>query len=136
MRKVFQVIVSVALMIFLSGCAREMEIVDFKSGVTLYGEYDDLEQTARVTMPNGEVLSGHVTQIKETTYSYTNNSSKDKKKDNFSSTRTTSNVSNAQGLLRSNMSNLIMDLSLTLTGFGGYGTAKTNDGKEYRIQIK
>lgn len=140
MKRLFKILLFLTIITFLSGCGvRQMDVIDFKSGTTLRGEYDDFEQTAKVIMPSGEVLTGHVTEIRESINSFTNElgTGKNKNNNNLSTTTTTSNVYVAQGILKSNTSNLIMDLNLTLTNMGGgYGTAKANDGKEYKVQLK
>ena len=97
----------------ISGCAHQMTLVNFASGETLTGDYDTSTRAISVTMPSGETLSGVGASVQRN-----------------------EGGSQAYALLRSSTSKLMMEINLTYGSNGqGFGEAKTNDGKTYKIQF-
>lgn len=146
MKKIFKISFLTMFLFLLVGCApMQLDIVDFNSGASLQGQYDDIENVATVMMPSGEVLSGKLSTLRQGSDSYSNDfgtskdsSGKKAKTNNFGHTSTTSRTTEAFGILRSNRSNLIMEMKLNYENLSGngFGEAKTNDGKTYKIQIR
>lgn len=146
MKKSLKIFFLTLSLFLFTGCGpKHLDIVDFEKGITLQGEYDDMEKIATVTLPSGEVLSGKLSTLKQgsNSYSYDHGTSKDSKgtknkSNNYGYTSTTSTTTEAFGILRSNRGNLIMEMKLNYENLSGsgFGEAKTNDGKIYKIQIR
>ncbi len=146
MKKILKVFFLTVFLFLFTGCGpKHLDVVDFEKGITLQGEYDDIENIATVILPSGEVLSGKLSTLKQgsNSYSYDYGKGKDStgtknKSNNYGYTSSTSTTTEAFGILRSNRSNLIMEMKLNYENLSGngFGEAKTNDGKIYKVQIR
>ena len=125
--------------IVLNACTHSIQFTNFESGETLNGTYNKLSKTVKVTMPNGEVLSGQYTAMTNASFSMVNASA-------YSGTAyasgtgygmTVGGTSNAYALLKSNSSNLMMEIIVNYSEWSGsgYGEARTNKGKVYKVQF-
>jgi len=121
--------------IVLMGCAHSLTLTNFATGETLNGEFNTGTKQIFVTLKNGEVLSGK--------YSAADNSSV-----MFGTAFaggggfaggtaiTSGGASQAYALLKSRSSNLMMEISVIYgTSNNGFGEAKTNDGRVYKVQF-
>jgi len=122
----------------LIGCSSGMTLTNFQTGDVLKGEFNQWDRTVKVIMPNGEVLSGK--------YSDVNNSSMTFGTAVGVSGTTTGTLigtgisvggsGNAYALLKSETSKLMVEIVVSnndLTGHG-FGEAKTNDGRVFKVQ--
>lgn len=154
MRPIAIITAALAFLVLASGCTRTMTLVDMESGQTLKAEFTDTpgtNGTITVTMPDGEVLKGNYTGVREDErFGFTSATATASA---HSSTGETAHVQGsgfshgysvggqgkAYGLLTSTRpgSSLVMEILATygvLSGHG-YGKARTNDGRFYRVQF-
>ena len=130
--------------LFLTGCAthRQLTLVDFQTGQTLDGELNESARSISVTMPDGEVLFGKYSAISNTSPVYETGVGIATGSHRGSVFGTGIAIggggeSKGYGLLRSNTSNLMMEIAVSYSEWSGdgYGEATTNDGREYKVQF-
>jgi hypothetical protein len=139
---------------FFSGCiTRSAKLVNFSTGETLTGKFTDSPGTGgevQVTMPDGEILAGRYSAVREndfvtfgsafvTAHAATPFGSAFGNASAFGSSRMIGGQGKAYGVLSSTKpgSRLMMELIATygvLDGHG-FGEARTNDGRQYRLQF-
>jgi hypothetical protein len=126
--------------LFLAGCgARQITLVDFQTGQILDGELNELDRSIIVTMPDGEVLFGKYSAISntipvfETGFGISTHSHGAV----FSTGVASGGASKGYALLRSNVSNLMMEIVVNYSEWTGhgYGEATMNDGRKYKVQF-
>ena len=140
-------LVSIGIILLLNGCVQKMQIIDFKTGTVLDGQYDQSNRLVTVLMPNKEVLTGQYSAISNATFSfgsaygsataYSGLRSATAYGSSTYQSITSGGASNAYALLRSNTSKLMMEIIVQysdMTGHG-YGEARTNDGRQYKVQF-
>ncbi len=112
-------IIMLFFIIILLGCAHTIELSHFETGRILKGEYNKLTQSITIVMPNGEILKGKYIAIND--ISFKGGSSKGQ----------------AYALLKSDRSNLMMEIIVTYSGQTGhgFGEARTNYGRKYKVQF-
>lgn len=143
------------LALVASGCSttRIAKLVEFETGEILTGKFTDSAATGgsvQVRMPSGELLTGRYSAVREkdeltftsatvsanaesgTNSAYFNSSG-------FGTQRTVGGQGKAYALLTSSTpgSKLVMEIIVTygvLDGHG-FGEARTNDGRSYRVQF-
>lgn len=121
--------------ILLIGCAHPVTLTNFNTGETLNGEFNTGTREITVTLRNGELLSGK--------YSAASNSSV-----TFGTVFAGSGgfaggtainsggASQAYAILKSQSSSLMMEVIVTYgTNNNGFGEARTNDGRVYKVQF-
>jgi len=136
MKRIFLILL---IILPLTSCTQSIKFVNFKKGTVIHGEANTITKNVTVNMPNGEILEGKYTELCGGTTSlgssfviFDNNV--------INSLKTQSKRSNTcfdYVLLHSNQSNLMMELvgySDYLSGHG-YGKAKTNDGRNFKVQF-
>ncbi|MDR0468173.1 MAG: hypothetical protein LBG67_04910 [Campylobacteraceae bacterium] len=134
------------LLFVLSGCTRQHQIslVDFNSNEVLVGTFNESNSSVVITMIDGEILSGNYSSIdSEGAFTFANSFG-------FSSGRYRSGrfggvgiglnfsaYSTKYALLTSQTSELKMEILMTIKSWtdSGFGEAKTNDGRVYKIQF-
>ena len=129
--------------LFLTGCApRHITLVDFQTGETLDGELNESARKITVTMPDGEILSGTYSAISNTAPVYETGVGVATGSHRGSVFGTGIAIggggpSQGFGLLKSNTSNLIMEIVVSYSEWSGhgYGEATTNDGRKYKVQF-
>ena len=132
-------ILLLVLVLFLTACTHRIQFTHFKSGETLNGTYDELSKTLTVVMKNGETLSGKYTLMPNASFSFGSVSA-------YSGTSyvrgyghgiTVGGTSKAYALLRSNSSKLMMEVIVNYSEWDGhgYGEARTNRGRKYKVQF-
>jgi len=130
--------------LFLAGCAttRQLTLVDFQTGHTLEGEMNKSDRSITVTMLDGEVLYGKYSSISNTAPVYETGvgvSTGSHRGSIFGTGITigSGGPSKRYGLLKSNTSNLMMEIDVSYSELSGhgYGEAITNDGREYKVQF-
>ena len=119
------------------GCSQTLKLVEFKSGDSFSGTFDQSNHEVRIVLSDGEVLSGK--------YRATSNA-------RFSLGTSLGRVGShgiwgisphvgfrtkkhAYALLDSASSNLLMEVIVDYNALwgGGYGEARTNDGREFKV---
>jgi hypothetical protein len=133
---------------FISGCAskHDVALIGFNSEEILKSVFDEKNQTVTVTMPNGEVLSGKYSSLDSEEPVYFSNAfgyssgSRYRGGGSFGSIGIGLNFgyeSKKYALLTSQTSSLKMEIFVTVRNWSknGFGEAKTNDGRVYKIQF-
>jgi hypothetical protein len=122
----------------LVGCAHSIALVNFNSGETLAGEYNSGTREISVIMPNGETLKGQYSAASNASVSYGTGfaSSGGNFASGFGTSVSSGGASQAYALLRSSTSKLMMEMVVTYGSNGqGFGEARTNDGRTYKVQF-
>ena len=140
-------LITIGIVFFLGGCVQKMQVVDFKTGTSLDAQFDKGSRQVTVVMPNNEVLTGKYSAVSNATFSFGHaygrataySGAYSSAAYGSSSYRsiTSGGVSNAYALLRSNRSKLMMEMVVQYSDFNGhgYGEARTNDGRRYKVQF-
>ena len=132
----------VAVILLLGGCVskHDISLVGFNSEEILRGVFDESNSTVTVVMPNGEVLIGGYSSLDgdepvniSNTFGYSSGGA-------FGGVGLGLNFgyeSVKYALLTSQASTLKMEIFLTIRSWSknGFGEAKTNDGRVYKIQF-
>ncbi len=129
------IVLSCALLV---GCAHSISLVNFSSGETLAGEYNELTREISVTMPNGEIIKGQYSAASNSSVSYGTGfaASGGNLASGFGTSFSSGGASQAYALLRSSTSKLIMEMAVTYgSNRQGFGEARTNDGRVYKVQF-
>ena len=156
MKNLNKTIILMLLFIF-SGCVMQATLVDVSSGVTLKAKFTDNIGTGgkcQVQMPDGELLTGRYSGVRGTDeISFSNavgniNSKTENNKNGLNyntngtyslagSTRTIGGQGKAYAILTSTKpgSTLVMEIITVynVVSGGGFGEAKTNDGRVYKV---
>jgi hypothetical protein len=113
----------------VTGCAqispRSFDLTDFQSGDTLKGIYNSSTKEVFVTMPDSQILKGKYFRMHNATFTFAKS---------FYA-YSTSKSGDAYALLKSETSNLMMEIIVTYQGNHGFGEAITNDGRVYKVQF-
>ncbi|MDR0407356.1 MAG: hypothetical protein LBH45_00310 [Campylobacteraceae bacterium] len=145
MKKIFFLSIMV---LFLSGCASKHDVilVGFNSEDVLKSVFDEKTETVIVTMPDGEVLSGSYSSLDSeepvhfsNTFGYSSGG-RYHRGGTFGGVGIGLNFgyeSTKYALLTSQTSPLKMEILVTIRSWSknGFGEAKTNDGRVYKIQF-
>ena len=128
------------LVIFvLCACTHPMTLTDFESGEILQGSYNEANRSVTVTMPDGEVLTGKYSAISNATATFGNAFavSGGASASVFGTGITTGGAANAYSLVMSQSSKLAMEILVTYSEWNGqgFGEARTNDGRIYKVQF-
>jgi small nuclear ribonucleoprotein (snRNP)-like protein len=136
-----------ALLIF-GGCASKHDVilVGFNSEEILKSVFDETTETVTVIMPDGEVLNGKYNSLDNEEAVYFSNAfgyssgSRYYRGGSFGSVGIGLNFgykSTKYALLTSQTSPLKMEILITIKSWSknGFGEAKTNNGKIYKIQF-
>lgn len=146
MKKLGYLFIVVSILLF-TGCTYKMDVIDFDKGTVLDAEYTKMNREVKVVMPNGEVLKGKYSALTNASFSFaTTNAVSNVYSGNQVATgigngssygMTTGGVSRAYALLRSEASNLMMELIVSYSEWSGhgFGEARTNDGRRYKVQF-
>lgn len=146
MKTLYKVSLLLSLLFILSGCVRvhNIQMVDFNSNETLMGVFDERDNSVFVTMPDGEVLSGGYSSISnDGAVSFSNSfgfSSGRYYNGGFGGVGVGFNLnaeSTKYALVTSKTSELKMEILMSIRSWtkDGFGEAKTNDGRVYKIQF-
>ncbi len=132
-------IVIILIMGFLTGCAHKITFTNFQSGEILNGEYNTADESIKVTMPNGEILLGKYSTVSSSSMVFGNSFS------NIGGAPVTSfgtgvaigGGSKAYAILSSQKSSLMLELLVSYSEWDGhgFGEARTNDGRTYKVQF-
>jgi hypothetical protein len=126
------------LLAFLSGCVvHDIHFIHFDTGEVLTGEFQEITRDISVTMPNGELLSGKYSAVSNDSFMFGTSFGRVGRTPVFGTSTgvSTGGASSAYALLKSEKSKLMMELIVSYSGTHGYGEARTNDGREYRVQF-
>lgn len=127
------------ILFFVFGCTHSVKLVEFESGQVLHGEFNELSGNVKVTMPDGELLTGKYSALDETKMMFGNAFATDglNSASAFGSGFSSGGKHQAYALLNSDASNLIMEVVVTYSKWNnqGYGKAVTNDGREFKVQF-
>ena len=134
--------------IFLfTGCTYKMDIIDFDKGTVLDAEYTKMNREVKVVMPNGEILKGKYSALTNASFSFATTSAVSNVYsgsqvatgigNGSSYGMTAGGISQAYALLKSEPSNLMMELIVSYSEWSGhgFGEARTNDGRRYKVQF-
>ena len=124
------------LPLFFIGCIHQIQLTNFETGEILPGQYNEIEKTVTVTMPNGEVLKGKYSSVSNASFSYGSVTSWTPVYSHGTVWGySASSRGQAYALLRSNISRLMMEIIVVFSGNHGFGEARTNDGRRFRVQF-
>ncbi|MDR3346705.1 MAG: hypothetical protein LBS73_05985 [Campylobacteraceae bacterium] len=142
------ILILVAVLLLLGGCVskHDVTLVGFNTEGVLKGVFDESKDTVTVVMPDGEVLSGGYSSLeREEPVSFSNtfgysSGSRYGRGGSFGGVGIGLNFgyeSTKYALLTSETSTLKMEILMTIKSWSknGFGEAKTNDGREYKIQF-
>ncbi|MDR1285765.1 MAG: hypothetical protein LBJ88_06165 [Campylobacteraceae bacterium] len=145
MKKIFFLFM---IVLFLGGCASKHDVmlIGFNSEDVLKSVFDEKTQTVTVTMPDGEVLSGNYSSLDSEEPMYFSNTFGYSSGSRYRSGGTFGGIgiglnfgyeSTKYALLTSQTSPLKMEILVTIKNWSknGFGEAKTNDGRVYKIQF-
>lgn len=136
-----------SLLFFLTGCTHKMILTDFDKGEVLEGHYTEMTKKVEVLMPNGEILKGKYSAISNSSFTFTNSTSTATAYSGTASAFGTGSsfgtgysiggAGKAYALLKSETSNLMMELLVDYNAWdgSGFGEARTNDGRRYKVQF-
>jgi hypothetical protein len=142
-----RILISIAILLFLSGCVHKMQIVNFKTGTVLDAEYNKANRIVTVVMPDGEILTGQYSAVSNARFSignsfgsataYSGTSSATAYGSSTSYAVTSGGASNAYALLSSKTSKLMMEIIVQYSEWNGqgFGEARTNDGRRFKVQF-
>ena len=125
------------VLLLFAGCAYQITLTDFQSGETLPGTADELTKITKVTMPDPEHKTGKNDEESNaaislgTTTGYMGTTPVS----GMSYGALFSNSGQAYTLLKSDKSNLMMEVIVNFKGNHGFGEARTNDGRTYKVQF-
>ena len=134
-------------MLLFSGCVHKMEVVNFKTGDTLEANYNKLNRVVTVIMPNNEVLTGKYSAVSNASFSigntfgtstaYSGANTATAYGSATSYAVSSGGASNAYAILRSKTSKLMMEIIVQYSEWtgNGYGEARTNDGRKFKVQF-
>ena len=140
-------LISIGIVLLLSGCVHKMQMVDFKTGTTLDAKFDETSRQVTVVMPNKEVLTGQYSAISNARFSigsaygsataYSGLATATAYGSSTYQTISSGGAANAYALLRSKTSKLMMEIVVQYSDWTGhgYGEARTNDGRRYKVQF-
>lgn len=142
-----KILISILVLLFLSGCVHKMQVVNFETGTVLDAEYNKANRMVTVVMPNGEVLTGQYSPVSNASFSigntfgsttaYSGISNATAYGSSTSYAVTSGGASNAYALLRSNTSKLMMEVIVQYSEWNGhgFGEARTNDEQRFKVQF-
>jgi hypothetical protein len=136
------------ILLFLGGCASKHDIilVGFNSEEILKSVFDETNETVTVIMPDGEILSGNYSSFDSEEPMYFSNTFGYSSGGRYRSGGSFGGIgigfnfgyeSTKYALLTSQTSSLKMEIFMTVGSWSknGFGEAKTNDGRVYKIQF-
>lgn len=125
--------------LFLIGCAHKITFTNFQSGEILNGEYNTADNSIKVIMPNGEILNGKYTAVSNSAMAFGNSFSSvgGTPVTGFGTGIAVGGNSKAYAILSSQKSPLMMELLVSYSEWDGhgFGEARTNDGRNYKVQF-
>lgn len=142
-----RVLISMLVLLLLSGCVHKMQIVNFETGTVLDAQYNEANRMVTVIMPDGEILTGQYSAVSNASFSigntfgsataYSGISSATAYGSSTSYALTSGGASNAYALLRSSTSKLMMEIIVQYSGWNGhgFGEARVNDGRHFKVQF-
>ena len=135
--------VLIGALLAICGCAHSVQLVQFETGQVLHGSYNTWTKRVTVTMPDGDDLTGKYKYFANAVTGFGFGSAfgvgpGGSRAAGLGSVATVSesSVANAYALLTSSTSPLVMEIVCVVdahTGSGGMGTARTNDGRVFRV---
>ena len=131
-------LLAVALpLLFLSGCVKDMDMVEFKTGDKAEGFWDPGKHELRVYLEDGDVLTGKYVKMNSPRFSIGANVG------GFGSRGIWGvhprvgfkGVGNIYALLESSKSSTAMEVIVDykMISGSGHGEARTNDGRVYKV---
>jgi hypothetical protein len=141
-------LIFIAIALLLGGCVskHDISLVGFNSEEVLKGVFDESNNTVTVVMPDGETLSGGYSSLDgdepvylSNTFGYSSGG-RYRRGGAFGGVGLGLNFgyeSVKYALLTSQTSTLKMEILMTIRSWSknGFGEAKTNDGRVYKIQF-
>jgi hypothetical protein len=117
-----------------AGCTHRLNLTELDTNQTLRGVYDTTYKTITVTMPDGEVLEGKYHPASKNQYPGVH-TPENAPKTGFGSGVPKGIKADDYALLQSEKTKLLMEVFLYFDSFSekGYGFARTNDGRRYKI---
>ena len=117
----------IVLIFIIASCShtRNFSLVEFENGEMLQGTFNSSTQEAIVVMLDGQILKGKYTRVKNATFTFAKS---------FYA-YSTSMSGNAYALLKSESSKLMMEIIVIYQKHHGFGEARTNDGRIYKVQF-
>lgn len=130
------------------GCVAQnlnLQLTNFKSGQSLQGAtLNKSNKEVTVVMQDGEVLKGKYITMRDKSISSGSIKPKTRLSLNPQLSRsqglnvksvTVSNTGKGYALLKSSSSKLMMEINFIFSGNHGFGDARTNDGRTYKVQF-
>jgi len=120
--------------VVLIGCAHSLTLTNFATGETLNGEFNAGTRDIYVTLKSGEVLSGKYSAASNASVSFGTVFAGGGAA--TGTAITSGGASQAYAILKSPSSSLMMEVIVTYgTNNNGFGEARTNDGRVYKVQF-
>jgi len=121
----------------LAGCTQNLQITEMDTGHSLKATLDPTHKTISVIMPDSDVLEGKYRPANQNPYPTGKDGSPPEKppKTGFGSGVPSGIPAEDYALLQSRKTKLMMEVFLHFDTFSGkgYGYARTNDGKRFKI---
>ena len=129
----------VLFLVFFVGCAHKITFTNFQSGEILNGEYNTVDKSIKVAMPNGEILIGKYSAVSGSSMIIGNSfaTSGGATATGFGTGLAVGGNARAYAILSSQISSLMMEVLVSYSEWtgNGFGEAKTNDGRIYKVQF-
>ncbi|MGD9365695.1 MAG: hypothetical protein PVH87_08380 [Desulfobacteraceae bacterium] len=129
----------IMLSFLIAGCVHKIEITHFQTGQVLQGNYNELNRMVTVVMPDGEILKGKYSAVSNASFSFGTATaySGAATATGFGYGVSSGGISQAYALLKSETSSLMMEMIVSYSEWTGhgFGEARTNDGRSYKVQF-
>ena len=133
-------VILLALVVFaLSGCMKNLQLLNFKTGDSAEGFWDSGKGELRVYLEDGDVLRGKYVKMTNARFSI-GASIGSYGRGGFGSIRPRigwKGVGNVYALLQSDKSSVAMEVVVNYNKISGrgHGEARTNDGRVYKVVL-
>ncbi len=124
-------------LLLLSGCMRDMQLVEFKSGARAEGFWDTGKREIRIYLEDGEILTGKFTKMSHARFRITTGvglGGRGGTRVGVFPSVSIDGQGNVYSLLEDPKSHLVMEVVADYNWLwgGGHGEARTNDGRVYK----
>lgn len=123
--------------LFLSGCLKEMQFVEFKSGDSAQGVWDSGKGEVRVYLEDGEVLTGKYTKISNARFTIGAGIGRYGRRTGYGVYPSVGvrGTGNFYSLLHSAKTGLVLEIvaDYNILSRSGHGEARSNDGRVYKV---
>jgi hypothetical protein len=134
-------VILLALVVFgLSGCMKDLQLLNFKTGDSAEGFWDSGQGELRVYLEDGDILRGKFVKMSNARFSIGASIGTFGRRGGFGSIRPSigwKGVGNVYALLESDKSSVAMEVVVDYNKMSGrgHGEARTNDGRVYKVVL-